>query len=151
MVAAIEDWPWCSYRQMVGQEPPQRFLTSDWVLSTFGEQRNEAEQRYARFVADGTGQPSPWQALQGQVFLGSDRFVEKMLRHIKDDQPLQDIPKTQRRAPTQELRFYAHTYPERAQAMVAAYRTGAYTFDEIGRYFGVSRMTISRSVKRGGE
>ena len=148
MVASPADWPWSSYRQMVGQEPRQHFLTRDWVLSTFGKRRNEAQARYARFVVDGIGQPSPWHALQGQVFLGSDRFVEKMLQHVKDDQSLQDIPKAQRRAPAKALHFYTETYPERAQAMAMAYRTGAYTFEEIGRHFGVSRMTVSRAVKQ---
>ena len=68
-------------------------------------------------MADGIGQPSPGHTLQGQVFLGSDRFVEKMRQHVKDDQSLQDIPKAQRRAPAKALHFYTETYPDRAQAI----------------------------------
>ena len=151
MVASPADWPWSSYRQMIGQEPLQRFLTRDWLLSTFGPRRSEAQARYARFVADGIGQPSPWDALKAQVFLGSDRFVEKMLQHVKEDQSLLDIPSAQQRAPAKALHFYAQTYPDRAKAMAMAYRTGAYTFEEIGRHFGVSRMTVSRAVKQHGK
>jgi excisionase family DNA binding protein len=33
--------------------------------------------------------------------------------------------------------------------MAEAYRSGAYSMQTIAEYFGVSRMTVSRAVKRG--
>jgi len=32
--------------------------------------------------------------------------------------------------------------------MAEAYRTGAYSLQAIAEYFGISRMTVSRAVKR---
>ena len=62
--------------------------------------RNWAEgARFESFVADGMGQPSPWQNLRDQVYLGSDRFVETTQQQIKDRQPLQEIPTRQKRRP----------------------------------------------------
>jgi REP element-mobilizing transposase RayT len=47
------DWPWSSYRPMVGLAPAPRFLTVDWLLEQFGRDREDARRNYARFVAHG--------------------------------------------------------------------------------------------------
>ena len=39
-------------------------------------------------------------------------------------------------------------YAERDRATAEAYRSGAYSMQAIAEYFGVSRMTVSRAVKR---
>jgi putative transposase len=41
----------------------------------------------------------------------------------------------------------ASGYPDRDRALVAAYRSGAYSMQTIAEHFGVSRMTVSRAVK----
>jgi len=60
------------------------FLTIDWVLGQFAEQRTTARQRYRKFVAEGlTDRDGPWRKLSGQVFLGSENFVARQLTSPK--------------------------------------------------------------------
>ena len=45
------DWAWSSYRALAGEEPAPAFLTTDWLLSVFGEDRERAQASYRDFVA----------------------------------------------------------------------------------------------------
>lgn len=48
-------------------------MTTDWILAGFSGAKQEAQQRYSQFVNSGKGQPSPWQQLKNQIYLGADR------------------------------------------------------------------------------
>ena len=61
---------------------------------------------------------------------------------------LREIPKRQRRALAKPLDDYASRYPDRDRALAAAYGSGAYSMQAIAEHFGVSRMTVSRAVKK---
>jgi len=100
---------------------------------------------------EGKDKKSPWQQLTNQIYLGTEAFVQGVQGHIPCERSLQDIPEPQRRAPAKPLQFYAEQYTDRREAMAEAYRSGAYSMREIGNYFGVSRMTVSRAVRRFGE
>ncbi|MBU0499134.1 MAG: addiction module toxin RelE, partial [Gammaproteobacteria bacterium] len=58
--------------------PVPSWLSTDWILAAFAERKGNAQAAYAQFVADGKNQPSPWQSLKNQIYLGSDAFVEQM-------------------------------------------------------------------------
>ena len=148
IVARPEDWPWSSYRAMVGNCEPPSFLAVDGLLRFFGKNRSIAVADYRRFVAEGMTAPSPWLDLKNQVYLGSEQFVERMQARIDPARPLREVPQRQRRAVEKPLAHYAEHYPERDQAIAEAYRTGAYSMQAIAEYFGVGRMTVSRVVKR---
>jgi REP element-mobilizing transposase RayT len=92
MVAAPSDWAWSSYRAVVGDVPAPGWLETDAVLRTFAEDRITAVAGYRRFVTEGIGAASPWQALKGQIYLGSEPFVERMQARIDPGRPLQDVP-----------------------------------------------------------
>jgi putative transposase len=47
---------------------------------------------------------------------------------------------------TNHLEVYKKRYRHRQEAMARAYLSGAYTMREIGEYFGVHYMTVSRAV-----
>lgn len=47
---SAEDWPWSSYRAMIGKEPAPTFLTSDWLLTEFGVGIEQARVNFAAFV-----------------------------------------------------------------------------------------------------
>jgi hypothetical protein len=115
-----------------------------------GGSNQAVSDKFESFVADGTGQPSPWQNLRNQIYLGSDRFVEAMQQQIKDRQPMEEIPARQKRGPAHPLSYYTDHYPNRNCAMAAAYRSGAYSMREIAAYFSVGRMTVSRAVRQFG-
>ena len=72
-----------------------------------------------------------------------ERMQQRM--EIKGDEL--SIPKAQRRAPTQSLRAISKQYPERNNAIVAAYSTGVYSYREIGEYFGLHLATVGRIIR----
>ena len=78
MVKRLESWPWSSYLATCGQSPAPEWLQTDWILAQFGRQRVSAIRKYIEFVHEGARLPSLWTQLQGQIYLGSERFVKKM-------------------------------------------------------------------------
>lgn len=147
MVRSAKDWPWSSYRATAGHIDGHPCLTTDWILAGFSEIKNDAQQRYADFVRAGLRQPSPWQQLKNQIYLGSDQFVNEMQRKIDPEQSLNDVPKKQKQAPVKSLAYFSERYATRQESMARAYLTGHYTLAEVGSHFGVSYTTVSRAVK----
>jgi putative transposase len=147
MVRSAKDWPWSSYRATAGYTDNHPCLTTDWILAGFSEIKNEAQQRYCDFVRAGLRQPSPWQQLKNQIYLGTDHFVHEMQSKIDPEQSLNDIPKKQKQAPVKALAYFSERYATRQESMARAYLTGHYTLAEVGHHFGVSYATVSRAVK----
>jgi REP-associated tyrosine transposase len=50
------EWPWSSYRQTVGLEPPAKYLSLDW-LDLFDTDRRRAQLLFRGFVDEGTDRP----------------------------------------------------------------------------------------------
>jgi REP element-mobilizing transposase RayT len=147
MVRTPADWPWSSYRAMLGEAPVPEWLEMRTLLAAFAETEPEAVAQYARFVAEGTGQPAPWEQLKNQVFLGSDSFVESVRRQLPKHRDLREIPQAQRRPPAKPLPEYVRDYPRRNEAIVAAYRSGGYTLQDIGDFFGIHYSRVSKIVQ----
>lgn len=140
-------WRWSSYLAMVGAEPAPGWLATDGLLAAFGKRRSDAVRRYIEFVAQGVDAEPVWRNLKSQVFLGSDDFVARSLlrAEAKDDV---NIPHAQRRPPPPSLRDIARNHADRNAAMVAAYSTGGYSYQQIGDFFGVHFTTVAKAVRR---
>ena len=149
MVKAAKDWPWSSYRATVGTRKPPVWLHTDWVLSAFAKRKGTAIQRYRSFVAEGKHQSSPWKQLKNQIYLGSDRFVEKMQRKIDRDRDISEVPLTQKRSQAKSLAHYERRHKDRDTAIRAAYASGGYSMKDIGRHFGLHYSRISRIINHG--
>lgn len=147
MVRSAKDWSWSSYRATVGQRKAPKFLHTDWLLAAFAKRKSTAIERYKQFIAEGKGQPSPWEALRNQVYLGSDQFVDKMQSLIGGNKELSEIPRSQRRPLPKTLHDYAIASQDRNSAITHAYRSGGYTLKEIGGYFGLHYSTVSGIIK----
>lgn len=147
MVNTPEDWRWSSYPIVTGQEAAPRWLDTDWLLGQFAPERGKAIQRFREFVMSGSGAPSPLQGVRHQLLLGDDCFVESH-RQTGDDDTLREVSKAHRKSVVLSLDEYQARHPDRDEAMVRAYLSGAYTMAEIGRYFGLHYMTVSRSVRK---
>ena len=122
------------------------WLETRAILAAFGETESKAIERYAQFVAEGKGQPSPWEHLKNQVFLGSDTFVESLRRQMPQNRDLREVPQAKRRPRAKALPAYTREYVQRNDAIVAAYRSGGYTLRDIGDYFGLHYSRISKIV-----
>jgi len=142
-VRSTKDWRWSSYRATAGFKEPHACLMTDWILSRFGKQKKRAQEGYRQFVREGKGQPSPWESLKNQIYLGSDQFVEDMQRKIQPEQSLLDIPKLHKQAPPKPLKFFQKKYADKKIAMANSYLSGHYTLTEVGDHFGVSYATVS--------
>jgi putative transposase len=150
MAKAPADWRWSSYRASAGLEPVAPWLAVDGVLSQFAKRRSLAQQRYAQFVSEGIKADSPWQNLKGQVFLGDDLFVQQMQAKIENGQRNDvQIPIAQRRSRPLSLPEMARGAADRNVAIVTAYATGAYSYQEIATHFGLHFTTVGRIVRRG--
>lgn len=146
-----DTYPWSSYRATAGLAPTPAFLTVDWLLSQFGRQRPAAQRRYRAFVAEGLGHESPWEHVQGQVLLGSERFVEHLVPGLRDKRPFKEIPRQQRFAARPKLSqlFSTRSRADRTrrnEAIRRAHQEHGYSLSEIGRVVGLHYSTISRIV-----
>jgi putative transposase len=148
MVADAGEWRWSSYGAMCGRTPAPEWLEVDALLHGFGQSRAHAVAAYVDFVRAGVGLPSLWDGLRGQVYLGSDDFVERMQALAEQEgSALSEVPRQQRRPAAKPLSWYAAELP-RDEAMAAAYASGDHTMKTIAEHFGVHYATVSRAVKR---
>lgn len=148
MVKHTRQWPWSSYHAMVGTAPRPSWLQSDWLLGQFGTRRARQIERYIEFVQEGVRGPRLWHHLKGQVFLGSEAFVETMQRELEAaaKHTQKEIPRLQRRALAKSLDYYRDAFNDAKTGMAAAYATGDYTLQAIAGAFGVHYSTVSRAV-----
>lgn len=150
MVRAAEDWPWSSYRATSGIVESPDWLSTDWLLLVFAKTRSTAIKRYREFVAEGKNQPSPWEQLRNQIFLGTDEYVDEIQSKLKLKQTLSEIPKVQRSKVAKPLDYYMNKYKDRNRAIVNAYQSGGYSMKEVGEYFGVHYSSVSKIIKQAG-
>jgi len=147
MVKKLEDWPWSSYLATINAVSAPEWLDVDWLLGQFGKQRKKAIRAYSRFVMEGKGLPSPLDQTRHQLLLGDDNFIGQY-KQSKKPEALREISKAHRRILALSLDEYKQNHPSRNEAMVRAYLSGAYSMAEIGEYFGVHYMTVSRAVRK---
>jgi putative transposase len=139
--ARAQTWKWSSYRATAGLAPVPEFLSTDWILAQFGTKRTQAQKQYRDFVSDGFAS-RPWEDLKGQIYLGSEAFIEKHATRNKD---LKEIPRVQLRAGKPSLQRIFSKSGERAIA--EAYNHG-YRLNEIASHLGVHYATVSRRLKQ---
>jgi len=151
-----EDWEWSNYRAMAGGVAAPRFLTVDWILSQFGDERDAAKRQYTRFIRTGIGDATVWDNLHGGVILGKERFLGTLRQFLKKRESAEEVPRKERFAdrPTLETLFDGvSSRIERNKAIVSAHERYGYTLSEIGRfltlhYSHVSRIYSSRGWER---
>ena len=148
MVEQPGDWPWSSFRAMGGDVLAPKWLATHGLLAQFHSRRSEARRRYRKFVSEGLDMGSIWSGLRQQIFLGSEAFVERMQDRIKIEGDELSIPMVQRRAAPQSLEAIAKSHLRRNDAIVAAYATGAFSYREIGEFFGLHLTTVGRIIRQ---
>ena len=145
MVRSPWDWMWSSYRATAGVVEPPSWLRTDWLLASFGTNSGSAQKAYRRFVSEGGRHRSPWEELRQQLFLGDEGFVEATRARIANAPA--EVPAVQRRPTPPPLGSYERDAPDREHAIIAAYRSGAYSMKAIGHHFGLHLSRISQIVR----
>ena len=137
-------WVWSSYRATVGETKAPGWLTTDWILSQFGQRGGPAQARYRTFVAEGRGRPAPWEQLTGQIYLGSEKFVAQH----QPNRVIRDIPRRQTQAQRPSLETLFQRKGDLEKTIHQAYRQYGYRLAEIADHLGVHAATVSRRLKR---
>lgn len=143
-----QQWAWSSYRAMVGLEETPQWLTTDAVLELFNAPRRQSMERFKRFVLAGINGKSPWENIRQQVYLGGDDFIVSMQKQLSIEGDKLSVPNRQRRAPPATLELISQQYPQRNDAVLAAYATGAYSYRDIAAFHHVHLSTVGRIVRR---
>ena len=143
------EWPWSSHRALLGRVEPPSWLATDCVLGQFGETRARAVGRYEDFVRAGVGLPPIWQALNAQIYLGSEDFAGRMASRFADDEGLSEVPRLQRRPQSLALEAYVERNSSRDGAILEAADSGAFTYAQLAQFFGLHYSSISRIVAKG--
>ena len=129
-----EGWKWSSYRSIAGKEKAKKFLTIDWILEQFGNNRRVAQKKYCEFVRDGIGQESIWKKVEGQSLLGEDKFVAELLRYVKGNEQIKEIPRKQRYIGRPGLEVFfkdIETRQQRNKRIIRAVESYGYSQKEI--------------------
>jgi putative transposase len=139
----IGHWKWSSYQATAGMVPVPKCLTVDWILSHFGGTRRAALDGYRVFVREGL-ESRPWEKLTGQIYLGSESFIE---RHAHEtSRKHTEIPRAQRQAARPSLK---QIFAKRSKnAIEAAHTNYGYRMKEIAEHLGVYYATVSRRLKK---
>ena len=102
------------------------------MLSAFSKKCGAAQKKYIEFVNQGKNQPSPWESLKTQVFLGDEAYVSQIMSNIDQDKDLSEIPTSQRKEKTKELQWYEQQATNRNERIKISYESGGYSMKEIG-------------------
>jgi putative transposase len=152
MVKEPGDYHWSSYRATAGQGKAVDFLSTDWVLSRFGENRRRAQKSYREFVKDGA-RVEVWKDLRFQCLLGDRDFCERFVAKLTDSREVKEIPRVQRFMARPELDqllprdIIQWSRSKRDEAFLRAVMKWGYTYAEISRHTGLHYTTISRIVR----
>jgi putative transposase len=147
IVQRVAQWPWSSYPAMVGDCESPEWLTSDFMLSQFAKQRKVAIKRYINFVEAGVKNGPIWSQVINQIYLGDKAFIDKVQQYLTDQKDDIQIPKKQRMSVVRPLSDYEQQSKGRNEAIIKAYASGGYSYQEIGDYFGLHFTRVGRIVR----
>ena len=150
LVEDPKDWPWSAYPQLIGFNQRIPCLSSDWILAQFAPERKAAIKAYQAFVLSGMDAASPLKKVKGQLFLGSEHFIDQIKHLIGEKERFSEIPKNQRYAARPSLPeiFQAKDKKAKEEQMYQAYQEYGYTLKDIAEYLGVHYTTVSKRIKR---
>jgi len=145
-----KDWKWSTYRATTGYKKGIPCLTTDWILSQFGEERRAASSLYQAFVLSGIKAESPLKAIKGQLFLGQDNFIDKIKHLMRGKEKLKEIPREQRYVTRPSLNEILKPKDKKSkdQAMYKAHLQYGYTLKDIAEYIGLHYTTVSRAINK---
>ena len=150
MVDKPHEWRWSSFRATAFHKRPLPYLTVDWILDQFSQDRKTARREYIKFVMAGIGRVSIWEELKGQVLLGREEFIERFLPLLRGKEGQKEVPRQQRylkRPGLGEIFLGVEDKKERDEKIIdAVYRYG-YNQSEVAKHLGVHYSTISKILK----
>jgi putative transposase len=133
------DWPWSSYRAMLGAPFPS-CLTTSWLLECFGRDEVRARAALRRFV-ECEGEEDPWRELRGELFLGSDRFAMEAAAGSHS----REVPRRQRQPVRPSLGELLTTGC--GEEIALAHQDYGFRLNEIAAQLGIHYATAGRRLR----
>lgn len=152
LVKQVDQWRHSSYRSTAGLDIPYPCLTTDWVLTQFGKNKDGATKQYAIFVKEGIGVKPIWESVKGQIVLGSEEFAERFSADLQDYLNIREITRTQRflNRPSLDELFDENilsVFDLRNKKMLEAVENFGYSQQEIATHLGIHYSTVSKLIK----
>lgn len=146
-------YPWSSFKATAGKVKAPDFLSADWILKQFGDNRPKAQAAYRRFVRAGTQEASPWEELKGQCLIGGNAFIEKLSPYLKQKSALKEFRIVDRKLHRPDLAalFSKSNRTNKAlrnEAMRKAHFEHGYRQKEIADHLGLHYTTVSNIVRK---
>ncbi len=148
MVGEATEWPWSSYRATLGLESAPSFLTTDWLLSGFGADRQIAVEGYGRFVEQGVGSESPWRDLRGRDLSGLGAVCRGDAGENPFGSAAEGCSPPAKTASGASIGRVCGSLSGTGSGDVGGLSRWGLQYAAIGDHFGVGRSTVSRAVKR---
>lgn len=167
LVREAKDDPWSSYRARAGYEPPPPWLEVDALLDQIHPDRAEAQRIYRKMIETVERIPSPWPRVSGQMYLGSEAFLNRVRERLaeklwSDEHPLNmrkprrpdiekilDVVARESGIPVSRL-IHGRGGTDRQLLAHLAWNVGHLRLGDIAATLGVrSRGHVSELVKRG--
>lgn len=157
LAACPQHYPWSSHRAYLGYYRP-RLLTTDWVLSQFGNERKQAVEAFRRFLATDDAVPgSQLGAVRSDDFLESHsdlvnknhgpkrrgnavRSLSALIREVCRENDIAEAELASRRRTRRNARL-------RAEIALAAQRQGIASVHEVAKRFNRSDSVISHAMR----
>lgn len=148
-----EDYKWSSYRATAGLDKQPEFLTTDWILAQFDNDKKRARRLYRDFVIAGIDKTKIYEYVKGQILLGEESFIKNMLQYSKKREENLEIPKGQKLADRLQLDeiFTEDIKKDRKKRDLAIYKAiydYGYKQTEIANFLGLHYTSISRLVNK---
>jgi hypothetical protein len=97
IVSRPEDYEWSSHRAVLGEVPAPDWLAVDDVLIQFGSNRDLARAAYREFVDAAVGvETNLWRDLVGQIYLGSEDWIQQVRARVDLKPRVDEHPRLQR-------------------------------------------------------
>jgi len=146
------DWRWSSYLSTISGKGIPQYLTIDWILGQFSNDKKRAQKLYRNFVIKGIKKEAPWKNLKGQIFLGEKRFIEKCKAVLTNKNELKEVPRNQRHMDRPRLEELFKSGKKKSKVlrnkiMYDAHVKCGYTLKEIADYLKIHYTTVSKAVK----
>ncbi|WP_231890819.1 hypothetical protein [Methylomonas koyamae] len=118
-----------------------------WLVGSVFNASRYGSQTLSGFVSQGLGQESIWRQLKRQIFLGEDTFVLPMQEKITGKSDDVNFARAQRRAPALPLAEYQKRCASRDEAIVSAYASGEYSYQQLADFFVLDFTTVGRMIR----
>lgn len=132
---------------MTGGIPSPAWLSKDYLLLQFPKHRKTAIRKYQVFVEEGMRNGPIWQQIKKPIYLGDNDFIKQAQQYLEKEHDDIQIPQILKRPPAEPLNYYENRANDRDSAILAAYASGGYSYQQIGEHFGMHFTTVDRIVR----